>query len=628
MTAPAMYLLWSWFATRPRRQRWFLHAVWMTHLIGVSLFLFAPAAGASGVDSLLGFTGVHDSHGVALVSNRYVMVDDSLLSWNGVLPRINADVAGGISSGIGNAIGRFETSLIVVSASFMLWVMRALRSAFWNELFGALFSAIGLSIDKVLNSAPFLGLGILAGTFAGVMMMTFGRATGGRLVIGWTWMVGVFGLSFGRNLLGEMIAPSGWIDKIRTVSSGIAATMMSQGHQLRASSTAVDAKFDEMQVGFADAIRQALQQWMLGRVVDGPAPPDGVKPVPRSLHTCSQAWDAGQSSGNQKALAKSLVDFCPADVVAHIGEASLWEGLFLWALLLGCLGVGAWFAWCGLTCAYRAMFYGGFAPAFIVYGLFPTFPRRFLKLASADFVTQLLSYGVYMVLTGVYVLVLMVTWNLPAQRLARWAGNSVMIKLVVTAVMMVLFVGMVRHIAKLHRAAIGIPEHPRVTPATIAAPVTAAAGAGAAAGLSAASAARGGSGALGGRPVSNRSTSSRINAGLAAGQMALSRLHPASAAVGGLAGGMGSAGVSVMKQRTKSSKESAGGTGGRDGRNGSRAPAGPAGRSPANAPTATQRAQQRAQAVRTEAAGIARDSALKRPASSRPAAGNSSGFTP
>ncbi|ART74376.1 hypothetical protein BTO20_37800 (plasmid) [Mycobacterium dioxanotrophicus] len=636
-------MLWVWLLARPRWQRYTFFTVWGLQFALFALFLFAPRAYADSVDNIFSFFGVKDAHGVALTSNMFVRADDSLADWNGVLPRIHADQ--GMSAGINNIVGEFFTSLIVVTAAFMLWLMRALRAVFWNELFGGIFSAIGMGIDKVLDSAPFLGIGIVLGTLIGIMMMVFGHYTGGRATIGITWFLGIFGLTFGRGLLGEMLAPSGWIDQVRTVASGIAGTLMSQGRVISDGSTAVDRKFDDMQTGFADAIRQSLQQWMLGRSIDGDA-------------ACAAAWDRGQSSGNAKTLAEGIFANCPAEVTEHIGTGGLGEGFFLWLVILACLSVGAWFAWCGLMCLFRALFYGGFAPAFIVYGLVPGFPRRFLRLVSYDFVTQVISYGGYMVLTGVYVLVLMATWNLPAAIGSALLSHSVTARMVITGICMIAFTVTVKHIGKLHRAAMQMPSSPHPSPGKMLGP----AAAGTAAGLAGVSAARGGrlvggSSAGGGGPVNNRGTSSRINAGLQAAQMMLSRAHPAAAAAGALVGGFGSAGAGIAHRAFKggSSKDSADQPRPRAGSGGGRGPSGPAGSGgPAGRPGATdpaQRARDMAKATRQDAARIAQQS-MHRPArgggqgaagggaaasstrvagrgrSSRPAGGHGSGFTP
>ncbi|WP_454793751.1 hypothetical protein [Mycolicibacterium lutetiense] len=603
-------MLWIWVLARPRWQRYAFFTVWGVQLALFALFVFAPRAYADSVDSIFSFFGVKDSYGVPLTSNMFVRADDSIADWNGVLPRIHAEQ--GMAAGINNVVGGFFTSLIAVTAAFMLWVMRSLRAVFWNELFGGIFSAIGMGIDKVLNSAPFLGIGIVVGTLIGIGMMTFGHYTGGRMTIATTWFLGIFGLTFGRGLLGEMLAPSGWIDSVRTVGTGIAGTLMSQGRAISDGSTAVDRKFDDLQIGFADAIRTALQQWMLGRSVDGdPA--------------CSAAWNSGQKSGNARTLAEGIFANCPKEVTDHIGTGGLGEGLFLFLVILACLAVGAWFAWCGLMCLFRALFYGGFAPAFVVYGLFPGFPRRFLRLSASDFITQVLSYGGYMVLTGVYVMVLMATWNVPAAKASAALSNSVTARMLITGIVMILFTATVKHIGKLHRAAMQMPSSAHPSPGKMLAPASAAA----AAGIAGASAARGGrlvggSSGGGGGPVNNKATSARINAGMQAAQMALSRMHPAAAAAGALAGGFGSAGAGIAHRAFKSgSKDSdqprprAGGGRGPSGRAGSGGPTGRASADPA------QRAKDLATATRQEAAKIARQT-MQRPGGSQGASGSSS----
>lgn len=614
----------QWVRTLPRWQRLVARSVWVAHLAALLLVVFAPQAFAAGLDTVVGFTGMTDSYGVPLGSNRFINGDDSLFDWNGVLPRQH--VGGGISTGIINAIGETETGIIVVSVSIFLWLLRVLRSIFWTKLFGSIFATVGFSVNHVLDSAPFLAAGIVAGTLAGVLAIGTGRHTGGRMTIAATWAVGIVGLSVGKHLVGSVVAPAGWIDKIRTVGDGIAGVLMRQGREIGAGHTSFDTRADKLETGFADATRSALQQWMLGRVVDPrSAPPAAATPKAGSDWACSQAWTAGQRSGDPTVLAQYIAGHgrsapaCPKDVLQHIQHVSPFDGVFIALLLWACIGVGAWFAWCGLNCLFRFIASAAFAPAFVVYGLWPSFPRRFLKLVGGDFVVQGLSYGLYTVLTGIYVLMLLTCW-LTAGRLP-YVMDSVINQLVVTAIVMVLFVGYVAHIRKLHRMATQLPAASDVKPHQLLAPATMAA----TAGVSAAAAARGGiftAGRAGGGGVNSKNTSARINAGLQAGQMALSRLHPAAAAAGAIAGGFGSAAAAARGQSKAASQEKKEKTTAASGAG--RSPAGAAGAAPggrrsqdsSRSPDYVQRAQQRAAAARHDAAAVATQTALRRPGSS------------
>lgn len=619
--SPAAYC-WVWLRGRPGWQRAVIHTVWATQLASILLVVLAPRVWAAGLDSVLGFTGVRDSYGVPLSSMTFVNADDALFDWNGVLPRVHAGSS--ISNGFLNAIGAAETGLIVMTVAVLLWVVRALQSTVWNELFGSIFSTLGFSIDKVLNSAPFLAIGLLFGTLAGVLLIGVGRATAGRAVIATTWLLGSFGIVFGRDLVGKLVSPNGWINQVHAVATGVAGALMRRGADM---SSGPGGRFSQMETGFADATRQVLQQWMLGRVVD----PGTRWSADAADAACSAAWTRGQMTGNRAELVESISNGCPQDVLMHIQSVNVLDGLAIWAVLLACLGVAAWFSWCALNCLFRVLFYGGFAQVFIVYGLVPGFPRRFLKLTAGDLVKQLLSYGVYFVLVGVYVVVLTTVWGLSVPRMS----GSVMGQLVVTGVVMVLLVTMVRHVGRLHGQATGLPAAGDLTPRHMAAPLSM----GAAAGLSAATAARAGSSA---GPVSNHGTSARINAGMQAAQMALSRLHPAAAAAGAIGGALGSAGAGVLKDHRTATQAAAkdrsdaagnpgstgnqppteaGGAGGAAGRHSS-SPVTGAGSSSspgrprtAPGPGAQRSPAERAQRVRHEAAKIARAGALQRPGS-------------
>ena len=131
MTSSAWQCFWVWFCSLSRAGRVAVHALWATQLVAVALVLVAPHAWASGMDAVVGFTGVHDSYGVPLTNNRFINGDDSIFDWNGVLPRIRAGAS--ISTGITNAIGEAEVGLIVVSVSLCLWLIQALRSASFSS---------------------------------------------------------------------------------------------------------------------------------------------------------------------------------------------------------------------------------------------------------------------------------------------------------------------------------------------------------------------------------------------------------------------------------------------------------------------------------------------------------------
>lgn len=620
----AGWWLW-WRSRRPWVQ--FSAAVFLTvETVGVALVLFAPEAAAS-VGGVLGFTGIRNSHDVPLTSIMYVPSDDTLMDWNGVLPRINPHVGAGISAGIGNWAGRLVTALIVVTAGFMLWLLRALRSGVWNELFGSVFSAIGFSIDKIVTSAPLLSLAILIGTAAGVVMIGVGRGTGGRATIATTWLIGIVGVGFGHSVLARLLAPAGWIEQVRSAGSEISAALISQGRHISSAASAVTGWLDRMEVGFADGITDALQDWMLGTTLST-AGGKSAAGVQGSYAACAQAWDTGQRSGNSAMLGHLIQEQCPATVTAHIGDAGVIDGLFLWAVILGSLGTGAWFAWCGLMCLFRVNFYGAFAPAFILYGVIPSFPRRFLKLAGSDFVVQLLSYGIYIVLTGAYVLALMTTWQLPAAKIGGWAGPVP--RLMVTAVVMIALVEAVRHVAKLHRAAMAAPASGSASPAAAAGRLAAAAGGAAALGTSGAAAYRAAAGATGsGGAVSNRSTAARINAGLSAAQTALSRAHPVAGAVGALAGGLGP----PAAQRAVASVQAASGSGGGNWSPASSGSGGSRGGGSRAVPAARgagenlrDRAAARASDIRASAAQLARQSAIGRRGTAAPVRGSASGL--
>lgn len=639
MTPAAWQCFTAWSVTLPPRQRMLLRALAAAQITMVLLMVFAPHAAAAGLDAVVGFTGVRDSYGVPLVSNRFINGDDSLFDWNGVLPRIHAGTS--ISTGIVNAVGEAETAWIVVSVSIFLWLIRALRSVFWNHLIGSVFSSVGLGMNTLLNSTPALAAGILVGTFGGVLAIGMGHYTAGRLTIGSTWALGIVGVPLSKHVGSEMLAPSGWIDKIRVVAEGAAGVLMRQGRDIGAATSGLDGRANKLETGFADATRAALQDWMLGRVVDpGKVTDNAAGSGAGSDAACSQAWTAGQRSGDPMVLAQRMAGdpahhvaaACPHDVLMHIQHVNLFDGVFIMVLLWACLGIGAWFAWCGLNCRFRFIAHGAFAPGFLVYGLFPTFPRRFLKLVSADFVVQGLSDGVYTILTGLYVMILMGTWvvvgALPV------IGVLPTGRLMITAMMMVLFVGYVAHVRKLHRMAAQLPAAGNVSPAKLAAPATMAAGAG----LSAMAASRGGrftAGSGGRAGVNNKATSSRINAGLQAAQIALSRLHPAVSATASIAGGFGSAALSAAVQKRaadQEKKESGGGRGSAAVPSpAGRGPSGPAGRSSASGGSRpadhVQRAQQRASAARSDAAAVTRQTALQRPGGkSRPVGGPGSGF--
>lgn len=635
----------AWFLTLPRWQRMVLHAFWAVQLAGTLLVLLAPAAFAAGLDEVAGFTGIHDSWGVPLTKNVFVNGDDSLFDWNGVLPRLHAGA--GVSTGIVNAIGQFEVGFIVVTVSIFLWLIRALRSVFWNHLIGHIFSSVGLSLDALVNSTPALATGLVVGTFAGVVAMGIGRHTAGRMMIASTWALGIVGVSVSKNVLTDMLAPDGWIDKIRVISEGAAGVLMRQGRDIGAGATPLDRQSNQLETGFADATRQALQDWMLGRVVDPQHGGAGAGQAGTDL-ACSQAWTAGQKTGNPMILAQQMAGggadggppACPTDILMHIQHVNLFDGGFIALLLWACLGVGAWFAWCGLNCRFRFIAHAAFAPGYLVYGVFPSFPRRFLKLVSADFVVQGLSDGLYTVLTGLYVMMLLASWTVAGQ--LPLIGVVAMNRLVVTAIFMMLLTGYVRHVRKIHRMAAQLPSADNPSLKSLAAPATMAASAG----LSAAAASRGGRFAAagggrsgGGGGVNSKATSARINAGLQAAQIALSRLHPAAAAAGAIGGGFGSAAMSAMGQKRagdqekKESTKSGGAPTVPSPASAGRGPAGAAGTSPAGgaqrSPDHVQRAQQRASQARTDASGVAQKTAMQRPGGggkSKPVGGGGAGF--
>lgn len=606
---PATWACFSvWFRTLPRAVRGFFHVVWAAELSTFLLILLAPNAAAQGVDSILGFTGIGDSYGVPTSANMWINADDALFEWNGVLPKLGNGTS--ITNGFANVFGSAQTTLIVVTVCAGLWLIRGLRSVMWNDIIGSIFKSVGFSLDQVVNSGPFLAIGLTAGIFVGVALIAFGRGVAGRGTIGVTFGIGMVGLLFGKNIVTRLFEPTGWMTNVRAVSESAAATIMRRGREIGSAQTTLDSHFRQIETGMADFTRQALQQAMLGTVVDPPKAPKlgGAMPETKSLPDCSMGWTEGQKSGNSKALGEAIAQHCPPEIIDRIQDPQPMLLTFLFVLLVACIFVAAVFSWRGLSALFKAGATAGVAPMMFIYALFPGFPRRFGKLAANDFIVQVGKYGIYNILTGIYVLILGVCFTLP---FAKFHVDFLVAKLAITAILMLLFNGWVNHMADLHRVAMGQPSGKEVTAKQVASPVLSAAGGAAAMGLAGASAARaGGAGARGGsggggRPVNNRGTSSRISAGLQAAQMALGRTHPAAAAVGAMAGGFGSAGVGALASRRAEKSEAKSGGGG------SR----PGGRSDSSGPGGRQQspAEKRAQQTRQDAAQIARQAQSNRP---------------
>ncbi|SIC21604.1 hypothetical protein [Mycobacteroides abscessus] len=602
---------WTWFRTLPRAVRAFFHLVWGAELFTFLLILLAPNAAAQGVDSILGFTGIGDSYGVPTSANMWINADDALFEWNGVLPKLGNGTS--ITNGFANVFGSAQTTLIVVTVCSGLWLIRGLRSVMWNDIIGSIFKAVGFSLDQVVNSGPFLAIGLTGGLFVGIALIAFGRGVAGRATIGVTFGIATIGLLFGKNIVTRLLEPSGWMSNVRAVSESAAATIMRRGREIGSAQTTLDSHFRQIETGMADFTRQSLQQAMLGTVVDPPKPPKlgGAMPETKSLPDCSMGWTEGQKSGNSKALGQLIAQHCPEQIIDRIQDPQPMLLTFLWVLLIACIFVASVFSWRGLSSLFKASATAGVAPMMFIYALFPGFPRRFGKMAANDFIVQVGKYGLYNILTGIYVLILGVCFMLP---FAKFHVDFLVAKLAITAILMLLFNGWVNHMADLHRAAMGQPSGKDVTAKQVASPILSAAGGAAAMGLAGASAARAGSAAArggggSGRPVNNRGTSSRINAGLQAAQSAFGFRHPAAAAVGAMAGGFGSAGVGALASRRAEKADAKSDGGGRR----------PAGRSDSSGPGGRQQspAEKRAQQTRQDAAHIARQAQANRPATGK-----------
>ncbi|SIA42038.1 hypothetical protein [Mycobacteroides abscessus] len=539
------------WATRPRWQKTVVHAFWIVQTFGVLLFTFAPVAAAEGVDSILSFTGIPDSSGVRVADNMYIRADASALDWNGVLPEIHPERLGNIGT---NVVGEFWVSLTKLIVGLGGWLVMAAKSAVFNKLFGEVFKAIGWSFHITLSSTPLMLMALSMATLVGVAMIAFGRIAAGRTTIIIAWLLGTVGLLAARGLLGDLIAPQGWMTKVRTVADGFAGTLIRQGNALSSGTTVADQKYGTFVIALADAlVRNPFQVWMLGRAVGSGK---GITPAAAALGEdqrtdalCAAAWDAGMKSHSQAKLVTGLANNCPKDIVEHMTMFSSWDGLIIAGAAVLCMGVATWWAFCALKCLFYTIGTGAFAEAFIIVGLIPGWLRRFLGLVSIDFATQIISYALYTILSSVYVLVLGVCFKLQYK---AFGVDFVIARIFITAVVMVLFFTLIRHWGKLYRQAIGLPGSGL---ASATAPVKAAlsaAGAGAAFGLAGASAMgrAGGVGASAGGQVNNANTNSRIGSGMRASMQAaagaMSFAHPGAAALGAMAGGFGSAGLAAF----------------------------------------------------------------------------------
>lgn len=619
-----MEFLAAQWAMLSRRKRIAIHTLWGTQLVWLMAFCAAPDAMAQGASSLLDFTGIPDSAGVPVSRNMAISQDTSIADWNGTLPRLHAGNV--IDGSFDNAVAGAAVTMVKIIFCLGAWLFHVARSVVFNQIFGTIFKSIGYSFHTALNSAPFLLMALGLGTFIGIVMMSTGRLAAGRATIALSWLFGIPGMVFGRNAMSDLLEPGGWIDNVRTVADGFATTLMRNGHAISTQSTGLDRTFNTMEIALADGVvRFPMMVWLLGRPVRGKVPNMPTGPleaagIGRTDATCATAWDAGQMSGSRGKLTEGLQNACPADIVEHMANVNPWEG---WALpILGglILGVGVWWAICALNCLFRTLFYGAFAEGFILLAIVPGWLRRFAQYVGMDAVSQIVSYALYTVMTSIYVLVLGVCFSLSYK---QWGADYTILKLVITATVMVMFMSQLKRLGRMYRAAMGGAGEALGSAMKAAKAVAGAVGAGAALGLSGASAfgaasRAGGVGASAGGQVSNANTQSRMSAGIQAGigaaATAMSRMHPVAAAAGAVGGGFGAAGASFF--RPGGGQGTSGGDGAKNavgvGRDGSAGIPGPRGGQGGQGSSA----QQQAHSLRVDQEAADRVRGLTRPAPS------------
>src|SRR6202171_2124204 len=276
-----------WFVTHPRVARPLL-VMCVVQALAVFAVCGAPQASASSNAVLLDWTGVKDSHGVA-IGDYYLSLASAAEQITQAGPGFTWDPASWMSWTLHTLavmgshwtvayILTAEAGLFVAIIAIALVILRITVSTYWLTVIGEIARAMTGAVVQVTTQLGLVLICIPIGVFAGVVTIKRGeRGRGWTMILIAVTMPALSGAVFSAPA-GEMYGPNGLLAFGRRIGFSVAEAATHNG-QL-APGVGAGGQVDSLTASLiTNTVREPLQLWNFGHVVD-------------RIGGCGAAWSA------------------------------------------------------------------------------------------------------------------------------------------------------------------------------------------------------------------------------------------------------------------------------------------------------------------------------------------------
>ncbi len=421
--------------SRHDRVRRTLALMMMGYVLSAWAVATAPAAAASTGAAVLGWTGLHDTHGVPLkdmflsvVSTSEAMTNNGQeVDWNPISWMKWLDQAGQVwlSHSVMTSVLTWEAAGIVYGAALTFWFLRFAMSNTYLLVIAQVAGPIHGAVTKYINA---MWLGPIALAVCALMFgyhYQNGRPGRAWSIAGTAAILSVLLFTFFRDPINEMTSEHGLLGMARSAGFELAQSFRGRSY---APGQSLDAQLDGMMAELiSNTVRPMIQLQNFGMVVD-------------DIPGCAQAWSSavmaadGQGPGPAHAmyfdpqLPNSGGIHCNAPQALahaqHLGANDAMTGLGF--LIVGCLiGFFIWYVGIStLLLGAKAAYYGiVVTPAFFLGMMGIQRAKNYATRAGS----QLLFHGVETILFTAFLAIssLAMAWALTTGLVGRGGGTVV-----------------------------------------------------------------------------------------------------------------------------------------------------------------------------------------------------------
>lgn len=369
---------------KTRLRRWLVWTQLAIHTwVVLSTWLAPQAAAATQVSAAaaIGWMNLQDEDGVAVSS--YMFSTDHGSLWHPTnLPL--------------SSILQSEFGIWLMVVSFGVWFVCWAMSFNWLNLFSASIVAVSNSLTQTISTPAIVGAAVAVGSVPVAWYFLRGHTSKAVAQLCMILVVAVLGGTVLGNPIGRIIGSDGLLAQGR--DTGIAISTSISGQPTSDGTAMIEQLQRQLTTTF---IRQPLQEWNFGAVVDNQSP------------ACKAAWSSGQRSGEEDQV-KDAIEDCGADAshaMKHVADnpsgSQIGTGalLILFSFLL--LAFACYLGFRIILTAFQAI-WAGFKViiGFAITGFIPGAGQTALWNSFADMILCALAMTVFVVFLGGWSIIL------------------------------------------------------------------------------------------------------------------------------------------------------------------------------------------------------------------------------